>query len=105
MPLSSTLFPQVHGRKGEQMDAHRRITSAPKRPVCPGGRHRAALRACIGILAGLAALRGDPHAVLAQAQTDPVTLLQEADRLAWMKAWTKAAPLFMQAQHLFEARG
>jgi tetratricopeptide (TPR) repeat protein len=87
------------------MDAHRPITRAPKRPLRSGGRHRAALRVCIRILAGLAVLRGDPHSVLAQAQTDPMTLLQEADRLAWMKAWTKAAPVFTEAQHLFEARG
>jgi CHAT domain-containing protein len=36
---------------------------------------------------------------------DPAKLLGEADRLAWMKAWSKAEPLFADANRLFEARG
>jgi tetratricopeptide (TPR) repeat protein len=40
-----------------------------------------------------------------QDQTDPHALLQEADRLAWIKAWTKAGPLFAEAQRQFVARG
>jgi CHAT domain-containing protein len=36
---------------------------------------------------------------------DPAKLLEEADRLAWMKAWSKAEPLFAEATQLFEARG
>ncbi len=35
---------------------------------------------------------------------DPVKLLEEADRLAWMKAWSRAEPLFSEARQLFEAR-
>ena len=36
---------------------------------------------------------------------DPAKLLAEADRLAWMKPWSRAEPLFVEAQKLFEARG
>lgn len=36
---------------------------------------------------------------------DPDKLLAEADRLAWMKLWARAEPLFVDAQRLFEARG
>ena len=36
---------------------------------------------------------------------DPQQLLAEAERLAWLKAWTKAEPLFTQASRAFAARG
>jgi CHAT domain-containing protein/tetratricopeptide (TPR) repeat protein len=41
----------------------------------------------------------------AQSQRDPDVLLQEAERLAWLKAWTRAAPLYAEAEQLFTARG
>jgi hypothetical protein len=41
----------------------------------------------------------------AQNQRDPNVLLQEAERLAWLKAWTQAAPLYAEAEQLFTARG
>lgn len=41
----------------------------------------------------------------AQSQRDPEALLQEAERLAWLKAWTQAAPLYAEAERLFTARG
>jgi hypothetical protein len=41
----------------------------------------------------------------AQSQRDPDALLQEAERLAWLKAWTQAAPLHAEAEQLFTARG
>lgn len=43
-------------------------------------------------------------AAFAQAP-DPTRLLEEADRLAWMRAWSRAEPLFAEARELFEARG
>jgi CHAT domain-containing protein/tetratricopeptide (TPR) repeat protein len=36
---------------------------------------------------------------------DPGALLKEADRLAWLRAWSDAEPHFLQAQKLFAARG
>lgn len=36
---------------------------------------------------------------------DPFLLLKEADRLAWLKNWTKAEPLFVRAERLFAQRG
>src|SRR5262245_3939290 len=42
---------------------------------------------------------------IAQSAADPQKLLAEAERLAWMKAWTRAAPLYAQAEKLFAARG
>jgi hypothetical protein len=41
----------------------------------------------------------------AQNTADPEKLLQEAERLAWLKAWTRAAPLYDEAHPLFTARG
>jgi CHAT domain-containing protein len=41
----------------------------------------------------------------AQNIADPETLLMEADRLAWLKAWTRAAPMYVEAERLFAARG
>ena len=43
--------------------------------------------------------------VFAQDSRDPHKLLQEADRLAWLRAWTRAAPLYAEAERLFAARG
>jgi len=45
------------------------------------------------------------HPASAQNTADPEKLLQEADRLAWLKAWTRAAPLYADAERLFAARG
>jgi tetratricopeptide (TPR) repeat protein len=45
-----------------------------------------------------------PH-VLAQQAADPDKLLHQAERLAWLKAWTKAEPLYNEAERLFAARG
>lgn len=41
----------------------------------------------------------------AQPPRDPEALLKEAERLAWLKAWTQAAPLYADAERLFTARG
>ena len=41
----------------------------------------------------------------AQTGSDPDRLLQEAERLAWLKAWTRAAPLYAEAERLYVARG
>jgi CHAT domain-containing protein/tetratricopeptide (TPR) repeat protein len=41
----------------------------------------------------------------AQPAPDATKLLQEADRLAWLRAWSKAEPLFSQAQRIFAAQG
>jgi CHAT domain-containing protein len=46
-----------------------------------------------------------PPAVRAQDADDPQRLLAQAEQLAWMKAWTRAEPLYAEAQRLFEARG
>ncbi|MCC6178181.1 MAG: CHAT domain-containing protein [Chloroflexi bacterium] len=37
--------------------------------------------------------------------TDPAKLLEEADRLAWMKSWARAEPLFAEAEKAFAAKG
>src|SRR5437762_43643 len=40
------------------------------------------------------------------AQTaDPQSLVGEAERLVWLRAWTKAEPLFSEAERAFAARG
>jgi tetratricopeptide (TPR) repeat protein len=41
---------------------------------------------------------------LAQSGIDPQKLLAEADRLAWLRAWTRAEPLYAQARAAFIAR-
>lgn len=43
--------------------------------------------------------------VTAQPAPDPHKLIQEADRLAWLRAWNAAEPLYRQAQKLHGARG
>lgn len=40
-----------------------------------------------------------------QPAPDPHALLQEADRLAWLRAWSQAEAQFTQAQQLFTSRG
>ena len=40
-----------------------------------------------------------------QSGPDPGALLKEADRLAWLRAWSAARAAFLQAQKLFVARG
>ena len=40
-----------------------------------------------------------------QSGPDPGALLKEADRLAWLRAWSAAESHFLQAQKLFAARG
>lgn len=42
---------------------------------------------------------------MAQSAQDPDQMLREADRLAWLRAWTSAEPQFLRAQRLFAARG
>ena len=45
------------------------------------------------------------HATFAQNTPDPNKLLQDADRLAWLKNWTRAEPLYADAERLFTERG
>jgi CHAT domain-containing protein len=40
-----------------------------------------------------------------QSAPDPDQVLREADRLAWLRAWSAAEPKFIEAQKLFAARG
>ncbi len=40
-----------------------------------------------------------------QTQDNPAQVLQEADRLAWLKDWSRAEPLFTRAEQLFRERG
>ena len=37
--------------------------------------------------------------------SDPERLVAEGDRLAWLRAWTKAEPLYSEAERTFTARG
>jgi tetratricopeptide (TPR) repeat protein len=39
-----------------------------------------------------------------QDAPDPMKLLQEADRLAWLRNWTRAEPLYAEAERLFADR-
>ena len=41
----------------------------------------------------------------AQPASDTTKLIQEADRLAWLRAWGAAEPLYAEAEKLFAARG
>ena len=43
--------------------------------------------------------------LVGQSAPDPTQLLQEADRLAWLRAWGLAEPYYLQAQKLFSATG
>jgi CHAT domain-containing protein/Tfp pilus assembly protein PilF len=60
----------------------------------------------IGFAVGLA-LAAPPanRSVSAQGAPDPAKLVEQADRLAWLKAWTRAEPLYEQAARLFNERG
>ncbi|MGE4222287.1 MAG: CHAT domain-containing protein [Vicinamibacterales bacterium] len=40
-----------------------------------------------------------------QLDSEPDRLLREADRLAWLRAWSAAEPIFLQAEKGFAARG
>lgn len=42
---------------------------------------------------------------LPTAHSGPAELLKEADRLAWLRAWTAAGPLYAQAEREFAAAG
>ncbi|HWW87194.1 MAG TPA: hypothetical protein VNZ26_26535, partial [Vicinamibacterales bacterium] len=44
------------------------------------------------------------HPTSAQNTPDPGKLLQDADRLAWLKNWTRAEPLYADAERLFNER-
>ncbi len=62
-----------------------------------GGWRRGVLVVAVGAHISAALLFAD--------DTDPAKLLAEADRLAWLKNWTKAEPLFAKAEQLFAERG
>ena len=49
-------------------------------------------------LALLAAILCQP--TFAQTNADPAKLIEQAERLAWLKAWTRAAPLYAEAERL-----
>src|SRR3989337_2848522 len=51
----------------------------------------------------LAALLCSPPAVA--QDSDPHKLIAEADRLAWLRVWTRAEPLYEKAREAFIARG
>src|SRR4051794_8335845 len=46
-----------------------------------------------------------PLSALAQPTIQPDKLLADAERLAWLRVWTRAEPLYAQAQTAFSARG
>ena len=54
-------------------------------------------------IALLAAILSQP--TYAQTNADPAKLIEQAERLAWLKAWTRAEPLYAEADRLFTARG
>src|SRR5215210_4270291 len=51
----------------------------------------------------LTALLCSPAAVA--QDSDPHKLVAEADRLAWLRVWTRAEPLYAKAREAFIARG
>src|SRR5262249_28630274 len=55
-------------------------------------------------IAGVIAIIGVSWPALAQ-ENDPEKLIQQAERLAWLKAWIRAEPLYAEAARLFAARG
>ena len=59
----------------------------------------------MGPLAAVAAISLAIIGSSAQAAPDANELFQEADRLAWLRAWSAAEPRFLKAQQLFAARG
>jgi hypothetical protein len=64
---------------------------------CPGD-PAAYLSRRIG-LALLAAILCQP--TFAQTNADAEKLIEQAERLAWLKAWTRAAPLYAEAERLY----
>jgi hypothetical protein len=71
----------------------------------PTHHHR---RATCGFLLHLGLLSlaaAAPASAQVQPQGDPQAILREAERLVWMKAWSKAGPLFEQARAEFADRG
>lgn len=66
-----------------------------------------ALRVSIAILwcAGLILLVLPRDRATAQDNSDPQKLVEEADRLAWLRAWTRAVPLYAEAERVYAARG
>src|SRR5438105_173244 len=46
-----------------------------------------------------------PYSASAQWAVEPEQLIQQADRLAWLRNWSRAEPLYVEAQRLFAARG
>jgi len=54
---------------------------------------------------GLILLVAMYHSSAAQERSDAYKLLEEADRLAWLKVWTRAAPIYVEAEKLFAALG
>lgn len=66
--------------------------------------HYGSLRGKCLFFLGLSLLTLLPPSLGAQSP-DPHRLLAEADRLAWVKNWTRAEPLFAQAEQLFAQRG
>ena len=81
---------------------HRRSTSCHA-PLCP--RRPVVLTAFLRMFAIASLMATGPDLVHAQTQADPQALLREGDRLAWMKAWSKAGPVFEQARKEFATRG
>lgn len=53
----------------------------------------------------LAALLAGPASSAEAQPADPHKLLAEADRLAWLRAWTRAEPMYAQARKSFAAAG
>ena len=55
---------------------------------------------------GLALLAGIlSQSTFSQTNAEPEKLIEQAERLAWLKAWTRAAPLYAEAERLYAARG
>src|SRR5207253_7933351 len=45
-----------------------------------------------------------PYSGSRQQTADPEQLVEQADHLAWLRNWSRAEPLYAQAQRLFAAR-
>ena len=58
------------------------------------------MRSCLAVLAVALLLPYSP-----QDTPDPEKTLQDADRLAWVKNWTRAEPLYADAERVFTERG
>src|SRR5687767_2273692 len=65
------------------------------RPIIPFSRRVGA--------ALLAAILCQP--TFAQTNAEPEKLIEQAERLAWLKAWPRAVPLYAEAERLYTARG